>query len=183
MKTQNSQKNKILKAGSLKKNKKLYSTVNTIFMPEFPLDYKLLRAQIMSCLPLVLRQVPDTGNKWVTQSCPTLCDSMDYTVHGVFQARILEWIDPFYPFSRGSSQPRDWTQVSRIAGGFFTSWATREAQEYWSGQPIPSPVDLPDPGIEPGSLALQADSLPTELWGKPRTLTIKVHKCLWANWT
>ena len=42
--------------------------------------------------------------------------------------------------------------VSHIVGRFFTSWATREAQEYWSGQPIPSPVDLPDPGIEPGSL-------------------------------
>ena len=71
--------------------------------------------------------------------------------------------DPF-PFSRGSSQPRDWTQVSRIAGTFFISWATREAEEYWSGS---SPADLPDPGIEPGSPALQVDSLPTELWGKP----------------
>ena len=49
--------------------------------------------------------------------------------HGILQARILEWI--VFPFSRGSSQPRDWTQVSHIAGGFFTSWATREAQEYW----------------------------------------------------
>ena len=44
---------------------------------------------------------------------------------------ILEWVP--YPFSRGSSQPRVWTQVSHIAGGFFTSWATREAREYWSG--------------------------------------------------
>ena len=44
---------------------------------------------------------------------------------------------------------------------------TREAQEYWSGQPIPSPGDLPDPGIEPGSPALQADSLPAEPPGKP----------------
>ena len=41
-------------------------------------------------------------------------------------------------------------------------------QEYWSGQPIPSPGDLPDPGIEPGSPALQVDSLPTELSGKPK---------------
>ena len=65
-----------------------------------------------------------------------------------------------FPFSRGSSQPRDRTQVSFIAGRFFTSWATREAQEYWSGYPIPSSVDLPDPGIEPGSPALQVDSLP-----------------------
>ena len=97
----------------------------------------------------------------VAQSCPTLCDTMGYTVHGILQARILEWL-PF-PFSRGSSQPRDQTQVSHITGGFFTSWATREAQEYWSGYPIPSPADLPDPGIEPGSPALQEDSLPTEL--------------------
>ena len=85
-------------------------------------------------------------------------------VHGILQARILEWVA--FPFSRGSSQPRDQTQVYLIVGGFFTSWATREAQEYWGGWPIPSPADLPDPGIEPGSPALQADSLPTELWGK-----------------
>ena len=64
-----------------------------------------------------------------------------------------------YPFSRGSSQPRDWSQVSRFAGGFLTSWATKDAQGYWSGNPIPSPADLPDPGIKPGSLTLQADSL------------------------
>ena len=68
---------------------------------------------------------------------------------------------------QGSSQPRDWTQVSLIADGFFTSWATREAQEYWHGWPSPAPADLPDPEIELGSPALQADSLPTELSGKP----------------
>ena len=56
---------------------------------------------------------------------------MDYTVHGILQARLLEWVA--ISFSKGSSQPRDQTQVSRIAGGFFTSWATRKAQEYWSG--------------------------------------------------
>ena len=50
---------------------------------------------------------------------------MDYTVHEILQARILVWVD--FPFSRRSSQPRDQTQVSYIAGGFFTSWATREA--------------------------------------------------------
>ena len=60
----------------------------------------------------------------VTQSCPTLCHPMDYTVHGILQARILEQVA--FPFSRGSSHPRDWTQASRIAGRFFTSWATRE---------------------------------------------------------
>ena len=61
----------------------------------------------------------------VTQSCQTLCDPVDYTVCGILQARILEWVA--FPFSRGSSQPRDWTQVSCIAGGFFTNWAIREA--------------------------------------------------------
>ena len=50
---------------------------------------------------------------------------MDYTVHGILQARILEWVA--VPFSTGSSQPRDRTQVSHIAGRFFTSWATKEA--------------------------------------------------------
>ena len=54
-----------------------------------------------------------------------------------------------------SGQPRDGTQVYHIAGRFFTSWATREDQEYWSGSPIPSPVNLPNPGTEPGSPALQ----------------------------
>ena len=64
----------------------------------------------------------------VAQLCPTLCDPMDYTVHGILQARILEWVA--FPFSRGFSQPRDQTQVSFIAGRFFTSWASREAQVY-----------------------------------------------------
>ena len=55
----------------------------------------------------------------VTESCPTLCDPMDYTVHGILQARILEWVA--VPISMGSSQTKDPTQVSQIAGGFFTS--------------------------------------------------------------
>ena len=56
---------------------------------------------------------------------------MDYTVYEILQAMILEWLA--FPFSRGSFQPRDQTQVSHIAGKFFTIWATRKAQEYWSG--------------------------------------------------
>ena len=66
----------------------------------------------------------------VSRSCPTLCDSMECSppgssVHGILQARILEWVA--MPFSRGSSRPRDHTQVSCIAGRFFTVRATREA--------------------------------------------------------
>ena len=55
----------------------------------------------------------------VAQLCLTLCNPMDYTVPGILQVRTLEWVA--FPFSRGSSQPRDQTQVSRIAQGFFTS--------------------------------------------------------------
>ena len=58
----------------------------------------------------------------VTQSCPTLCNPMGYPVHGILQARILDWVA--FSFSRGSSQPRDRTQASLIAGGFYTSWAS-----------------------------------------------------------
>jgi len=62
---------------------------------------------------------------------------MNYTVRGILQARVLEWVA--FPFSRRSSQPRDPSQVSSIAGRFFTSWAQ-----------------------------LQADSLPAEPQGKAK---------------
>ena len=61
----------------------------------------------------------------VAQSWPTSRDPMDYTVHGILQARILE--RAAFAFFRGSSQPRNWNGVSCIARGFFTKWATREA--------------------------------------------------------
>ena len=66
----------------------------------------------------------------VAQSCLSLCDLLDCSwpgssVPGIFQARILDWVA--IPFSRRSSQPRDETQVSCIAGRFFTIWAIREA--------------------------------------------------------
>ena len=57
-------------------------------------------------------------NVKVTQWCLSLCDPMDYTVHGILQARIVERLA--FPFSRGSTQSRDRTQVSSIAGRFFT---------------------------------------------------------------
>ena len=64
--------------------------------------------------------------------CPTLCNTMDCSppgssVHGIFQARVLEWVA--ISFSRGSSWPRDQTQVSRVAGRSFTVWAIREVEE------------------------------------------------------
>ena len=122
-------------------------------------------SELLSSSLYRMREVSDVK---VSQSCLTLCDPIDYTVHEILQARILEW--EAYPFSRGSSQPRDWTQglnpglphcrqilyqlnhkgsprilecvaypfsrgsswprnwaeVSCIASGFFTNWATRE---------------------------------------------------------
>ena len=117
----------------------------------------------------------------VAQSYLTLCDPVDCSppgssVHGILQARTLEWVA--ISFFRGSSRPG----ISCIASGFFTNWVIREAhshriwaplsvefsrQEYWSRLPLSSPGDFPNPGIEPGSPALQADSLPSEPRGKP----------------
>ena len=79
----------------------------------------------------------------VYQSCLPLCDPIDYIVHGILRARILEWVS--FPFSRGSSQSRDQTQVSRITGRFFTSWATIQAKN-----------------TEPGSLSLFQWIFPTQ---------------------
>ena len=67
----------------------------------------------------------------VAQSCPTLSDPIDYSlpgtsIHGVFQAKILEWVAIF--FSRRSFRPRDWTQVSHIVGRCFTVWATTSSR-------------------------------------------------------
>ena len=74
----------------------------------------------------------------VAQSCPTLCDRIDCSppgssIHGIFQTRVLDWVA--ISFSRGSSWPRDWTQVSHVAGRRFTVWATREAHSgIWEAQ-------------------------------------------------
>ena len=68
--------------------------------------------------------------------CPTLCDCMDYkppgsSVRGILQARILKWV--VMPSSRGSSQAKDWIQVSCIQMVKNPPAATKETQEYWSG--------------------------------------------------
>ena len=79
------------------------------------------------------------GCGWWCINCLVMSDScnpMDWSlpgssVRGILQASILEWVA--ISFSRGSSRPKNRTQFSCIAGRFFTSWATREAQECWSG--------------------------------------------------
>ena len=95
----------------------------------WPAETRSIPLQLeQSCLILQNRK----SENEVTQSCPTLCDPMDYSlsgssVHGIYQARILDWIA--ISFSRRSSQPGDWTQVSHIEGSLFTIWATREVQQ------------------------------------------------------
>ena len=77
----------------------------------------------------IVKAIYDRKESEVAQSCPTLWDPMDYSppgssVHGILKARVLEWVA--ISFSRRPSQPRDQTQVSCIASGHFTVWATRE---------------------------------------------------------
>ena len=81
---------------------------------------------VMKVRSNLLKQWDNTLKKVnVAQSCPTLCNPMDYTVHEILQARILEWIA--FPFSRGSSQPRDQNPGLPHCRGVFPIWATREA--------------------------------------------------------
>ena len=82
----------------------------------------------LSCVFFYILGINSLSDKWseVTQLCPTLCDPMDCSlsgssVHGIFQARVLEWIT--ISFSRGSSWPRNQTPVSCITGRRFTIWA------------------------------------------------------------
>ena len=95
---------------------------------------ELCYSRIDSLNVLYCRLIKSLHSEWVSevskvaQSCPTLCDPVDCSppgssVHGVLQARILEWVA--ISFSRGSSEPRNWTHVSLIAGRRFNLWATR----------------------------------------------------------
>ena len=99
------------------------------------LTYRLLRRQVKwPGIPFSFWNFPQWSKVvevLVTQSSPTLCDPMDYSlpgsfIHGILQTRILEWVA--FLFSRESSIPRDQTRVSCIAGRFFTIWAIREAK-------------------------------------------------------
>ena len=103
-------------------------------------------------------------SEWVkiTQSCPTLCNPMSYTVHGILQARILEWI--VFPFSRASSQPRDQTEGSSIVGEFF--WPT--------GKPFTAYI------VSARSKPILSSSFSkTEEWSDYEFCKPAVHLCLW----
>ena len=117
----------------------------------------------------------------VTQSCLTFCDPLDCTVHGILQARLLEWVTS--PFSRGSSQPRDRTQVSCIAGGFFTSWATREAQKYWSGSLSLLQRIFPTQELKWGLLLCRWILYQLSYQGSPKALKLYIRKIMQVNYS
>ena len=134
------------------------------------------------CPPLLLQCMKVKSESEVAQSCPTLRDPMDCSlpgssVHGIFQARVLEWGAIAF-----SETDRSLPQITPVAVcawmlNCFThiwlfvtvAWASLSMgfsrQEYWSGLSCPPPGDLPDPGIEPTSLNLlhwQEASLTTD---------------------
>ena len=132
--------------------------------------------------------------KWseVAQSCLTLCDPMDCSlphssVHGIFQARVLEW------GAIAFSNTWKWKGKVKLLSHvwlFATPWTVAHQappsmgftrQEYWSGLPFPSPEDLPKPGIKPGAPILQADSLLSELQGSPFIyfLSLNTNFCIY----
>ena len=97
----------------------------------------------------------------VAQSCLTLWDPMDYIVHGIRQAKILEWVT--VPFSSGSSTFQADSLPTEPPGKSNNIGVGSLSLLQW---------DLPNPGIELGSPALQVDSLPAEPSGKPAVMTV-----------
>ena len=97
----------------------------------------------------------------VTQSYSTLCDPMDYTVHEILQARILEWLA--FPFSRDLANTGIKPRSPELQADSLPSWSPGKPKNTGVYSLFFSTGDLPNPGIKLGSPALQVDSLPTEL--------------------
>ena len=106
-----------------------------LFSPQVFKDpiWKNLLCNSLACLAFTTYFLVFCHKNWKTKSI--------HVLHGILRAKILEWVA--FPFSGGSSQLRDWTQVSRTAGGFFTSWAPREAllPEYTSAVWFPPSLE------------------------------------------
>ena len=163
------------------------STHSLTCAPHTPPD--LLTTPLVTHSLIYSKDSTIVGSCSVTQLCPTLCNPMGCSspgspVHGIFQARVLEWI--VISFSMGSSWSMDWTLVSSLAGGFLTTSTTWEAtillllllsrfsrvrlcatpqaplslgfsrQEHWSGLPFPSPMHEREKGK--GSRSVMSDS-------------------------
>ena len=110
----------------------------------------------------------NTSEVKAAQSRPTLCDPCP--VHGILQARILQWVA--FPFSSGSSLPRNETGVSCIAGGIFTNWAMREAPH--KGDPLKTDPFLPFPPPVPPTKSDDALPLSGQVQG---VITVQMPSC------
>ena len=104
----------------------------------------------------------------VVQSCLTLCDPMDYAVHGILQARIQSFPSP-RDLPNPGIEPR-----SLNCGWILYQLSHKGSLKILEWVVYPFSIGLPDPGIELGSPALQADSLPTELSGKPYVVNLLI---------
>ena len=127
---------------------------------------------------------PKLHNKWKCESHSVVSDS--FRPHGLYRpwnSLGQNTRDDSLSLLQGIFQPKDRTQASHIAGRFFASRTTVEAQEYWSGWPIPSPGDILDPGIKLGFPALQMDSLPAEQPEKPQKELREMPFCIWRSST
>ena len=128
-----------------------------------------------------------------TQSCLAFCNPMDHsppgsTVHGIFQARILEWV--VISCSKGSSQPRDWTWVFRIAGRYFNIWASPVAQlvkNLHAMDLIPWVGNTPGEGKgSPLQYSGLENSMDYSPWGRKESdmtepLSLSLFKIIWAT--
>ena len=113
-----------------------------------------------------------------TQSCPTLCDPMDYPVHGILQAlawRILEWLA--IPFSRGSSQPRDKPRSPTLQADSIPAEPTGKPKKYWSRLPCPPPGYLLNPGLKSRSPASRWILCQLSQQGSPKKVKL-AQSCL-----
>ena len=130
---------------------------------------QLQETNIYGIIPSPTKGVGNSQKESVTRSCLTVCNPMGYTVHGILPARILEWVA--VAFSKGSFRPRNQTEVSCIAGGFFASWATRKE---------PTPVFLPRESPwteEPDGL----QSIPRGCWEILTTTLMHHHKAIYRE--
>ena len=102
----------------------------------------------------------------VAQSCPTLCDPVDYTVHGILQVRILEWVA--FPLSGDLPKPRIEPRTPALQGDSLPAQPPEKPKNTGMGSLSLLQQIFPIPGIELGFPALQADSLLSEPLGKPK---------------
>ena len=128
--------------------------------------------------------------RWKSLSHQTLCNPMDYPVHGILQARILEWVA--VPFSRWSSQPRYQSQVSHNASRFFNSWATGKPYMHRSVQLSLSCVRF---SVTPWTAIRQASPSIIKSWSLLKLMFIESgipsnhlilwvhHEKCWAGWS